>query len=225
MTQYKKNNPKINASTKPPKAKAKKRIAKSKEKRRDPMTTRIYEKLLLSADLSKYTGKRDYLAYSLLWALGIRVNELKHFYYNNWNELIQTSKTTIQEPKTHSSKEVVISQENKAHLLRLNWADDWFQTHTPAPLLRNHKGKPLNDRYVIRMYNRKIKPLGEENNLKLRTHSFRIGLITRLLQTTNPLVVKDIIGHKTIDTTLRYNRGTTSTQRKIEALNQAEMGM
>jgi hypothetical protein len=44
-------------------------------------------------------------------------------------------------------------------------------------------------------------------------------LITDLIQTVDCNVAKDVIGHKNIMTTLKYNRGTTSTKKKKDALN------
>lgn len=54
----------------------------------------------------------------------------------------------------------------------------------------------------------------------LKTHSFRIGLVSSLFRKqVYPTVIQDIIGHANFQTTLRYNRNITSLQEKKKALN------
>ena len=53
----------------------------------------------------------------------------------------------------------------------------------------------------------------------LRTHSFRATIITELLETTPIQVVKDIIGHRSIKTTVQYNRNKVTEQQLYKVLN------
>lgn len=59
------------------------RKKKSKERRRDAMQEHIVQEILSSLKKDTYQGKRDYLVLTLLWALGVRINELSTFTYRN----------------------------------------------------------------------------------------------------------------------------------------------
>ena len=53
----------------------------------------------------------------------------------------------------------------------------------------------------------------------LKSHSFRIGYITSMFKAgIEGNVIKDIMSHKTLNTTLKYNRNSTSPKIKIKAL-------
>lgn len=134
--------------------------------------------------------------------------------------MCNNNKTIVLESKNNQTKEVFVSEQNRNKLSNFLWAEEWFKQQSKAPVLRTETGKTLCNRYSIMYYNNLLKPYGEKHKLKLQTHSFRISLVTELLKSSDVNVVKDIIGHKNISTTLRYNRGTTPDKKKVEALNQ-----
>lgn len=191
----------------------------TKLRKRDGVTPEIYEQIILSLNTSKFIGQRDFLVFKLLWALGLRINELRFFTSKHWLDLCEKGWTQIFEPKRNQTKDVTIAKNNQNELNSIKWAKDFWIRKGDAPLLSNSKGQPLRNLYAIDYYNKKLKPFGTKFNLIIQTHSFRIGLITHLLQTTDSNVVRDILGHKDLRTTLRYNRGTTPLERKQEALN------
>ena len=216
MSFYKQTHNKTKVALPKPKTQSLNREAK---RARDSINPKLFYEILKGIGQTSYIQQRDTLVFMLLWSLGLRVNELSHFYFNNWIELETEKKTTLFEPKLNQSKEVFISKENQKDFKDLSWAKDWFQTHADAPLLRTLNGTTLSSKYVLTYFNDLLKPYGEKYNLKIRTHSFRISLITELLKNSDSNVVKDIMGHKDLNTTLRYNRGTTPNKKKFEALN------
>ncbi len=188
-------------------------------RKRDGVTSKIFKNLLAECKLHSFIGKRNRLVFYLLWLTGCRINELMGFKKNNWQDLIETGRTELYEPKIKQSKTIIITEAKKNLFKTWKWAEEFFFEYPTSPLLRTEKGRPLHNIYAISYYNKLLKEKGLQEGLLLRTHSFRVGLITDLIQTVDCNVAKDVIGHKNILTTLKYNRGTTSTKKKKDALN------
>ena len=58
--------------------------------------------------------------------------------------------------------------------------------------------------------------------MKAIFHSFRVSVISKLLQVTNVQNVKDIVGHEDIRSTMKYNRYRLSKARIQEIYPKSE---
>lgn len=188
-------------------------------RKRDAVPSKVFKLLIEQTNINSFQGKRNRLVYYILWITGCRINELLWFRENNWKDIIGTGRTEIYEPKLKQSKTLVISERKRKMFQSWKWALLYFSEFPESPLLRSQKGKPLNNIYVISYFNHILKEKGLQEGLLLRTHSFRVGLVTDLLQKVESNVAQDIIGHKNLTTTLKYNRGTTSIRKKKDAIN------
>ena len=87
-------------------------------------------------------------------------------------------------------------------------------------LLTDAKGKKLDEKHVIKTINKILKPFSDKYNCNIKSHSFRIGLVTGLFQKNVPsLIIQEIIGHKDLASTLRYNRHKATKVEKLQALS------
>lgn len=77
---------------------------------------------------------------------------------------------------------------------------------------------PLIEKSLIRLVNQDLQNTCENNNIpfNIKSHSFRINMVTNLLKITSVQNTADIIGHADIRSTMSYNRYSLS---KIEIQN------
>ena len=70
------------------------------------------------------------------------------------------------------------------------------------------KKKPVAEKHLIRMINDDIKHTSKINQIpyNIKSHSFRINMISKLLQNTSVQNAADIIGHRDIQSTMAYKR-------------------
>lgn len=70
------------------------------------------------------------------------------------------------------------------------------------------KDKPIEEKFLINTINRDLKHICQINNIpyNIKSHSFRINMISRLLQNTSVQDTADIIGHKDVKSTMAYKR-------------------
>lgn len=60
-----------------------KKQPRQKIRKRDGIPSKVFEEILQSLDQKTFVGKRNTLVFSLLYATGMRLNELMHFRYEN----------------------------------------------------------------------------------------------------------------------------------------------
>ena len=87
------------------------------------------------------------------------------------------------------------------------------------------KNKPVNEKYLIKMINKDLKETCKRFNIpfNVKSHSFRINMITNLLKVTSVQHTADIIGHEDIRSTMKYNRYAMSKseiQNLLDQINQ-----
>lgn len=83
------------------------------------------------------------------------------------------------------------------------------------------KDKPIDEKYLIKMINKDLKNTCEINEIpfNIKSHSFRINMISRLLKNTSVQNAADIIGHKDIKFTMAYKRYALNKQEIQKLLN------
>lgn len=169
--------------------------------------------------IDNFSQKRNKIIIVLLFIFGLRVNELGAFSYNNWKDLEEKGYTRIYQSKTQKWRDLVLPKKSR----KLIYLCNKFMPgtlKTSESFLVNSKKKKLNNKYVIQMINQNLKTYCSLFKAQLKTHSFRIGLITSLFRAQiHPTVIQDIIGHSCFNTTLSYNRNITTLQEKMKALN------
>lgn len=61
---------------------------------------------------------------------------------------------------------------------------------------------------------------GREDNFNHKSHSFRAGFVSRALERVSVQEAAQLIGHKSITSTMAYNRYTLNKEKKMKILDQ-----
>jgi len=86
------------------------------------------------------------------------------------------------------------------------------------------KAKPINHKSLITMVNKDLDATCQKYSIpfNIKSHSFRVNLITNLLKVTSVQNTANIIGHDDIRSTMSYNRYALSKSQIQELLNQID---
>lgn len=149
---------------------------------------------------------------SLMYSSGLRIGEVCRLKYKD----IQRSTMRIHIAKTKNrSDRFTILSEHALHILTAYWYEynrptDWLFPSKQDPL------KPINPAVVNRqvLEHRKLHNL----NPKLNCHSFRHAFATHLYESgTDLLTLKELMGHKSINSTVIYIHLASYSSRNIRS--------
>ena len=137
---------------------------------RDPVYTELFEVFMNAAgSTSKY--KQDLrcaqlkVAYTILFYVGLRVNEMRFFQQKDIQDAINVIHFKQNEPHIHVISDLAVQEFKKLKYLF-------------------GKEKPVDEKYFIKMINKDLKHTCKINQIpyNIKSHSFRINMITRLLK-------------------------------------------
>ena len=211
--------------------KAARKEARAKRKRlpkRDPMTARIYTKLIQTAEGSSYTDVRLRIAICLLTITGIRINELLPLKVYQLQTLVEEGWIAIDRSKrgpashkaflTKEGKKLVKDRQKDFQFIFLMKEPDSYVFTDES----NHY-KILTRETITKAVNLVTRTVSEEilSKPNITSHSFRIGYITQLWKDSKDIeFVKQTIGHRKLDTTSAYvnKLSDQERQKRIEHL-------
>ena len=179
---------------------------------RDPVNTKLFDVFRAAAgSQSKY--KQDLkcaqltIAYTILFYAGLRVNEIRLFQEKDIHDAIKTSQFSVvhfkqKEPHIHVISDLAVQELKKLK----NQLSVIFVKYKYKYLFG--KDKPVHQKYLIEMINKDLKHTCQINQIpyNIKSHSFRINMISQLLQKTSAQNAADIIGHRDIKSTMAYKR-------------------
>ena len=211
---------------------------KAKEQRKNaqkgPLRESIEEEEFYEIlELVKHKGfvaSRKKAALLILFVTGLRVSNLLLLKVKHLKSLLNEGTTQIsiikkgpqRFPLTLSSKGKELLKENHKHFFALmeDKKDDQFFFTTQVNFEKAiHRASFDNE------INNVLKNASEKLGKHLRSHSFRATLITNYLKETPIELVKEIVGHKDIKTTLQYKRGNIEPlmlKKVLERLDRAQ---
>ena len=179
---------------------------------RDPVNTDLF-RVFFTAAGSHAKYKKDLkcaqlkIAYVILFYTGLRVNEIRFFQEKDIQDAIKTSQFSVVHFKQKEAHIHVISDLAVQQLKDLK---HYYQVIFVKYKYKYLFGKevPIEEKYLINTINRDLKHTCNINEIpyNIKSHSFRINMITRLLQKTSIQDTADIIGHKDIKSTMAYKR-------------------
>ena len=124
---------------------------------------------------------------------------------------INTAQFNLVHYKTNQAYNHVITKQAVDDLIQLKYElKTIFQTNGYKYLFG--KTKPIHKKSLIRIVNQDLKNTCELNKLayNIKSHSFRINMITNLLRVTTLHDTASIVGHQDIRSTLQYKRYSLS---------------
>lgn len=147
------------------------------------------------------------ICYTILYHVGLRLNEIRPLEFNDIQEAIKNSQFNLVHFKTNQAYIHVLTHEATQDLKNLN---DEFTVvfHKYSYKYLFGKRQPVDEKTLIRMVNTDLKNTCELNDISynIKSHSFRINVISNLLRVTTAQNVASIIGHNDIRSTLKYKR-------------------
>jgi integrase/recombinase XerD len=196
---------------------------------RDPVDTNLFPLFFTNAG-SQAIRQKDLkqaqirVAYTLLYHTGLRVNEIRQITEENIKNAIATSQITVIHHKTKQSHIHVLSKTAVTKLKQLKNEYAVIFTKYQFKYLFG-KQEPTHEKSLIRLINQDLKNTCEANQIpyNIKSHSFRINMISNLLKRTSVQHAAQIIGHNDIRSTMSYQRYALSKeeiQRLLEEIQQ-----
>ena len=186
-----------------------------------------FKRILLLVRGRAGAKERRRLALALLYLTGLRVSNLLLFNVAHARELFEKGNTRIQRIKG-GEKRFPLRLSPKGRNFLLRFKDDFIKLSrnkkSDAPLFTaaNDLTKVIAREIFDKELNQILAIASAQLEKHLRTHSFRATIITELLKTTPIDDVKEIIGHKSISSTIEYKRSRLQPRqmdKMLSALN------
>ncbi len=201
-------------------SKERKRFSKIEVKHYDAVDSNILnlilEKMLES---NSRMSIRNALIIRVLWDTGCRISEILNLKYKDCN--LDNGTFRITNTKTHEERVVVCSD---ATLEALKWYIQFNPKQSPDDyLFQSQKGGKLSRNTILKVFNKAVKELKKEGKIpegrRITLHSLRHGRCVDLLEKGIPIdIVKEYLGHKTLDTTLFYSHSKERTQKLLKTI-------
>ena len=192
-------------------------IRKKRSERNKPISKEIAYKLLRSIDKSTWTGRRNHLIISMLWGLGLRLNELTSLMVKSF-EPGHGKRTGLLRVKGKNRKQRALFVVDKLYDTLIEYLDDPQSPNKKnAPLFPVEKGTAISHDRVQRM----IKEYCSKADIKQRItpHVLRHSFATEMYHQNVPLsAIQSMLGHSNIAETSIYIH--VSDQLQKQALEQ-----
>lgn len=194
---------------------------------RDPINNELLEIFLTNAGNSSQR-KKDLvraqlrIAYTILYHCGLRINEIRHLNEAELRKAIEAAQFNLVHHKTKKAHIHILSQKAVKDLQSLHFEFlTVFNKYQYQYLFG--KDKPVTEKHLIKIVNKDLKSTCAKFNIpfNVKSHSFRIGMITNLLKVTSVQNTANIIGHSDIRSTMSYNRYNLSKTEIQNILNQS----
>jgi integrase/recombinase XerD len=195
---------------------------------RDGITKELFE-VFVNAAGSNSQYKKDLrcaqlrIAYTILFYTGLRVNEIRCFQEHDIQNAIKSSQFSVIHFKQNQPHIHIISDIAVKELKKLKpYYKIIFVKYKFNYLFG--KNKPLDKKYFIKIINKDLKNTCQINQIpyNIKSHSFRINMITNLLKHTSVQDAADIIGHKDTKSTMAYKRYVLNKTEILDLLNKID---
>ena len=188
-------------------------IRKKRSELNKPISKDIAFKLLRSIDQSTWIGRRNHLIISMLWGLGLRLNELTSLMVKSF-EPGHGKRTGLLRVKGKNRKQRALFVVDKLYDTLIEYLDDpQSPNKNNAPLFPVEKGTAISHDRLQRM----IKQYCSRANIKERVtaHVFRHSFATEMYHQNVPLsAIQSMLGHSNIAETSIYIHVSDQLQRQ-----------
>jgi putative transposase len=179
---------------------------------RDPLDYNLYPRFMANAGnvfKRQHELKRAQLrvAYTILYYAGFRLNEIRNLTQKDIQKAIASSQFNIIQHKTNKAHIQVLPRKALEDLKKLNLEYEVIFEKYKYKFLFG-KVDPIADKSLIRFINKDLAYTCEIGNIpyNIKSHSFRINVISSLLRVTSVQNTADIMGHEDIRSTMYYRR-------------------
>ncbi|CAF30299.1 tyrosine-type recombinase/integrase [Methanococcus maripaludis] len=187
-----------------------KRFSKFEKKHYDTINFDTYNRIIKEIILSNSrTRLRDALIVRVLWETGCRRSEALSIRYKDCD--FEKGRFRIRDTKTYEERTVVIAEET-VEIVR-DYIKENIKRDSNDYIFQNEmiqNGKRVKLDWITNVFKKAVRKLKEEGVIpegkRIVIHSLRHGRATDLLDKGVPIdVVKEILGHRSLETTLYYS--------------------
>lgn len=207
----------------------KKKKERKVELLRDPLDKNLFPLFFNNAG-SYYKRQKDLkrsqlrVTYIILYHCGLRINEIRYLTRSDIEKAIDAAQFNIVHYKRKPADIHVLSK--KAILDLRNCKTELkiiFEKYQYKYLFG--KDLPITNVSLIRLGNKDLKVTCEKFGIpfNIKSHSFRINMITNLLKVTSVQRAANVIGHSDIRATMNYNRYALSKKEIQDLLDQINL--
>lgn len=155
------------------------------------------------------------IAITLLWAAGLRVNEIKNVTQDDIDSIIHHKSLQVYQPKTNKYRLIFFTKQTCDHLKALKKESTIvFKRHSTL------SGGIATNSWIYFINNRLIENT-RHLGLNIKSHSFRVNFVTSLLKHAPLQIVSNLIGHTNISTTVKYDRYYPNRDKTLNLLERA----
>jgi integrase/recombinase XerD len=191
-------------------------IRRVKSEKNQPISKQVASKLLYSIDQTRWRGMRNFLIISVLWALGLRLNELTSLKIGDFEaDHAKREKIALLRVRGKNKKQRALFVVDKLYDYMINYcAHPESKSKKKDPLFPTKNGPISGDR-VQRMIKEYAK--GAQIRERITPHVLRHSFATEMYHQKVPLfAIQAMLGHDSIDETTIYIH--VSDQLQKEAL-------
>ena len=189
---------------------------------RHPFNIKMLHKALENMNSNtSFQEKRAVICMTLLFITGCRINELRNFNYKMIMDLYKYGTVYILGYKTKTTRRVDISDYQKLEFEKVLPLIRDFYDKVPkkSHVLSKTNGKDMSNKGAIKWMNKHLNNFNSDGELNIKSHSFRINYVTSIMKKYPVNIAQTIIGHKRVDTTMRYDRNILTSDAVKEILN------
>jgi integrase len=195
---------------------------------RDPIDIHLFPFFFTNAG-SKAKLRKDLkqaqlrLAYTLLYHTKLRVNEIRSITKKDISDAVETSQMNVIHHKTKQAHIHVLSKNDIFKLKKLKpEIEVVFSKYQFKHLFG--KEEPMHKKSLVRFINSDLRTTCEIGNISynIKSHRFRINMISNLLKNTSVQHAAQIIGHNNIKSTMSYQRYALSKEEIQKLLDNIE---
>lgn len=192
-------------------------------KKRDIIDFTIFQQIINQSkprNTHYLTWSRFRIACVLLFFTGLRVGEVAYTTETMINSLIKYGKCEFYQPKVNKSRICFLPANGLQYLEKVK--DDIKQVfHSDSKngeeIILYPYIETSHDKWIT-LINSFLFDIAKENGLTLKSHSFRIGYITKILEHLSVDRAQSFVGHKDIRSTMVYNRYKVSDEKSLQLL-------
>lgn len=196
---------------------------RAKQPIRDTLNRKEFEKVLdLVKGQSALQISRRRLALALLYFTGLRVSNLLVLKISHIADFFNSGKATISLIKNGEDRFPLVIDNQSRKYLKKHFESNFEalrKERTGSDLVFvNKDGEPLGKDYFDRELNRILAKASVLFEKHLRTHSFRASFITDHLLEQQVHDVQELIGHRSIASTLHYKRSRITLEQRQDMI-------
>ena len=174
-----------------------------------------------------YVAARERVCLLFLDISGVRVSNCLKLTAFHLQQMLKGDTFVISEIKTRQTRHLTTNINKSIHALILERKDDieticQGKQGNDRVITAKGKGKPLHTSNLDEKLNQILEVASKVLKKHLRTHSFRIGLTTSIIEVGGVEAAQKVIGHANLTTTAVYNRMNSKEKDFLRLMKKAE---